>query len=95
MKILYECQQCGKTFVLRHGDGLNCNKCRGYLKPLGYADELKKEAREMLDKIKNAEPYKKMSKDIKVRINVDADKAMEEIREVAKDIIKKHIKIEF
>ncbi|MBN3398138.1 hypothetical protein [Clostridium botulinum] len=37
----------------------------------------------------------KTSKDIKVKINIDADKAMEEIREVAKEIIKKHIKIEF
>ncbi|MGO5072356.1 hypothetical protein ACTQ4K_00145 [Clostridium sporogenes] len=41
------------------------------------------------------ESNEKTSKDIKVKINIDADKTMEEIREVAKDIIKKHIKIEF
>ncbi|EPY2296335.1 hypothetical protein ACXATC_004028 [Clostridium sporogenes] len=41
------------------------------------------------------EQEQKTSKNIKVKINIDGDKAMEEIREVAKDIIKKHIKIEF
>jgi hypothetical protein len=49
----------------------------------------------VLDGITVKESKEKTSKNIKVKINIDKDKAMEEIREVAKEIIKKHMKIEF
>lgn len=76
-KILYECSKCGKTFIIdKNKDGLNCDKCKGSLIPLGYVDTLKNSVRIMQDKIENADkqyiPNKKSKvKDLTIKINLD------------------------
>lgn len=75
-KILYECSKCGKTFINnRNEDGLNCDKCKGSLIPLGYVDELQNGIRKMKDKIENAETYilnkKNKAREVTININLD------------------------
>ncbi|AKC63176.1 non-transporter ABC protein [Clostridium sporogenes] len=76
-KVLYECNECGMTFIIdKNKDGLNCDKCKGSLIPLGYVDTLKNSVRIMQDKIENADkqyiPNKKSKvKDLTIKINLD------------------------
>lgn len=52
-KVLYECKNCGKTFLYKKDKGgLNCDECKGSLVPLGYVYAVKNEIMKMQNKIK-------------------------------------------
>ncbi|APF26496.1 hypothetical protein NPD5_272 [Clostridium sporogenes] len=76
-KILYECSKCGKTFINNgNRDGLNCDKCKGSLIPLGCVDELQNSIDTMKDKIENADKQymlnkKSKVKDLTIKLNLD------------------------
>ncbi|WP_053293670.1 hypothetical protein [Clostridium botulinum] len=53
-KVLYECMQCGKTFIERATDGLSCCECKGALRPLDTVKSMKENLSTMQDKLNKA-----------------------------------------
>ncbi|EPY2281797.1 hypothetical protein [Clostridium sporogenes] len=91
-KVLYECNKCGTTFIInKNKDGLNCDKCKGSLIPLGYVDTLKNSVRTMQDKIENADkqyiPNKKSKvRDLTIKINLDTTELDSKLNRIEKQL---------
>ncbi|EPY2286629.1 non-transporter ABC protein [Clostridium sporogenes] len=91
-KVLYECNKCGTTFIInKNKDGLNCDKCKGSLIPLGYVDTLKNSVRTMQDKIENADkqyiPNKKSKvRELTIKINLDTTELDSKLNRIEKQL---------
>ncbi|HBJ2609711.1 non-transporter ABC protein [Clostridium botulinum] len=99
-KVLYECNKCGKTFISnRYRDGLNCDKCKGTLMPLGYVDEFQNSINEIKAKIENADKQymlnrppvpgkqpKKTENIINVKLNLDTTEFESKLNKIEKKL---------
>ncbi|MCW6059770.1 non-transporter ABC protein [Clostridium sporogenes] len=91
-KVLYECNKCGRTFINNgHRDGLNCDKCKGSLIPLGYVDEFQNSIDAMKDKIENSDKQymlnkKSKVKDLTIKINLDTTELDSKLNRIEKQL---------
>lgn len=98
-EILYECRECGKTFIFKKAkDGLNCDKCKGSLVPLDYVDVVKNRITRMQDKIANADkqyPLNKgtNTKSLTIKLDLDTTEFEESLNRIEKQLERiKHLK---
>lgn len=91
-KVLYECNKCRSTFIInKNKDGLNCDKYKGSLIPLGYVDTLKNSVRTMQDKIENADKQyilnkKSKARDLTIKINLDTTELDSKLNRIEKQL---------